>query len=115
MNVHLGRIWIDSSQILPKWTREYQSMFRKTRWLLFVRLVGKSKGPETEHLAFDKPQLRLRRPVWEEPPSPSHDKGLDQEPILIDQIRSHQRLDQTRTAIDNNIFARLLFQFGDYF
>ena len=77
MNVHLGRIWIDSSQILPKWTREYQSMFRKTRWLFVVRLVGKSKGPETEHLAFDKPQLRLRCPVREESPSPSHDEGLD--------------------------------------
>src|SRR5258708_16912154 len=77
MNVHLGMIWIDSSQIIPKWTREYQSMFRKTRWLFVVRLVGKSKGPETEHLAFDKPQLRLRCPVREEPPSPSHDEGLD--------------------------------------
>ena len=77
MNVHLGMIWAQSLQIIPKWTREYQSMFRKTRWLLFVRLVDKSKDLETEHLAFDKPQLRRRRPVWEEPPSPSHDEGLD--------------------------------------
>ena len=77
MNVHLGMIWVESLHIIPKWTRECQSMFRKTKRLLFVRLVGKSKGPETEHLAFDKPQLRLRRPVWEEPPSPSHDEGQD--------------------------------------
>ena len=48
---------------------------RKTRRLVFVRLVDQSKGPATEHLAFDQPQLRRRRPVWEEPPSPSHDVG----------------------------------------
>jgi hypothetical protein len=45
--------------------------------VIFVWLVGKSKGSETEHLAFDKPQLRLRRPVRKEPPSPSHDEGQD--------------------------------------
>ena len=52
-----------------------ESMFRKTRRLFFVRLVDQSKGPATEHLAAHKPQLRRRRPVWEEPPSPSHDVG----------------------------------------
>ena len=65
-------------------------MFRKTKRLFVVRLVDQSKGPETEHLAFDQSQLRRRRPVWEEPPSPSHDVGQDEEPILIDEIRSQK-------------------------
>jgi hypothetical protein len=48
--------------------------------LFFVRLVGKSKDSVTERFAFDKPQLRLRRPVCEEASSLSHDNGLDEEP-----------------------------------
>ena len=55
----------------------WRSCSAKPRRLFFVWLVEKSKGPGTEHLAFDKPQLRRRRPVWEEPPSPSHDVGHD--------------------------------------
>ena len=47
----------------------------KTRWLVFVRLVDKSQGRATEPLAAHKPQLRLLRPLWEEPPSSSHDVG----------------------------------------
>ena len=53
------------------------SLFGKTRWLFFVRLVDKSKGSKTKRFAFDKPQLRRRRPVREEPSSPSHDERLD--------------------------------------
>ena len=48
-----------------------------TTWLVFVRLVDKSKGPESEHLALDKPELGLRCPLWEKPPAPAHDEGLD--------------------------------------
>jgi hypothetical protein len=48
---------------------------KPAKLLFFVRLVDQSKGPATEHLAAHKPQLRRRRPVWEEPPSPSHDVG----------------------------------------
>jgi hypothetical protein len=55
MNVHLAMIWAESLPIIAKWTREYQSMFRKTRWLFFVRLVDQSKGLETEPLAAHKP------------------------------------------------------------
>ncbi len=49
----------------------------KTKRLFFGWLVDKSKGAKTERLAFDKPQLRRRRPVREKPPSPAHDEGLD--------------------------------------
>src|SRR6266496_4747643 len=52
-----------------------ESLLRKTRRLFVVRLVDQSQGLGTEPLTFDKPQLRLLRPVWEEPPSPSHDVG----------------------------------------
>ena len=51
--------------------------FRKTTRLLLVWPVDKSKGARTESCAFDKPQLRRRRPVREKPPSPAHDEGLD--------------------------------------
>jgi hypothetical protein len=51
--------------------------FRKTTRLLLVWPVDKSKGAKTESCAFDKPQLRRRRPVREKPPSPAHDEGLD--------------------------------------
>ena len=54
MNVHLAMRESDSAQIIDTWTREYQSMFRKTRWLFFVRLVDQSKGPETDHLAQER-------------------------------------------------------------
>jgi len=37
------------------------------------------------------------------------------EAISIDEIRFHQRLDQACTAVDNNVLARLLLQFGDFF
>ena len=50
---------------------------RKTTRLLLVWPVDKSKGAKTESRAFDKPQLRRRRPVREKPPSPAHDEGLD--------------------------------------
>ena len=53
----------------------WRSCSAKPRGLFFVRLVDKSKGLGTEHLAAHKPQLRLSRPLWEEPPSPSHDVG----------------------------------------
>lgn len=42
-------------RIIPQWTCEYQGMSGKTKRLFIVRLVGQSKGTETEHLAFDKP------------------------------------------------------------
>jgi hypothetical protein len=58
-------------------TGHTEGIFRTTTLLFFVRLVGKSKNPETERFAFDKPQRRLRHPVCEETPSLSHDKGLD--------------------------------------
>jgi hypothetical protein len=51
--------------------------FAQTKPLVVGRLVDKSKGSKTKRFAFDKPQLRGRRPVWEEPPSPAHDEGLD--------------------------------------
>jgi hypothetical protein len=52
-------------------------MLRQTKRLLVGRLVDKRKRSKTKRLAFDKPQLRRRRLVREEPPSPSHDEGLD--------------------------------------
>jgi hypothetical protein len=52
-------------------------MLRQTKLLFVGRLVRKSKGSKTKRFAFDKPQLRRRRPVREKPPSPSHDEGLD--------------------------------------
>src|SRR5215208_3593152 len=51
--------------------------FRKTTRLLLFWPVDKSKGAKTESCAFDKPQLRRRRPFREKPPSPAHDEGLD--------------------------------------
>src|SRR5690606_26103968 len=78
--------------------------------VLVGRLVGKRKRTKTQRLAFDKLQLRGRRPLRKKPPSPSHDERLDQEPVLIDQACSHQRLNQGRAPIDNDILARLLFQ-----
>ena len=45
---------------------------------------------------------------------PSHDEGVDQETILIARIHSHQRLNQVSTVVDKDVFARLLFQFGDF-
>ena len=35
--------------------RRARACSAKTRWLVFVRLVDKSQGLETEPLAFDKP------------------------------------------------------------
>ena len=52
-------------------------VLRQTKRLFVGRLVDKSKGSKTKRFAFDKPQLRRRRPVREKPPSPSHDEGLD--------------------------------------
>jgi hypothetical protein len=45
MSVNLGMIGADPAHIIPKFTREYQGIFRKTKLLFFVRLVGKSKDP----------------------------------------------------------------------
>jgi hypothetical protein len=52
-------------------------MLRQTKRLFVGRPVDKRKGAKTESCAFDKPQLRRRRPVGEEPSSPAHNEGLD--------------------------------------
>jgi hypothetical protein len=64
-------------QIEPTLLGLIRPCFRKTTRLLLVWPVDKSKGAKTESCAFDKPQLRRRRPVREKPPSPAHDEGLD--------------------------------------
>src|SRR6185436_9582034 len=78
-------------------------------------LVSKRKRYKTKRFAFDELQLRRRRPIREKPPSPSHDEGLDDETVFIDQIGAHQRMDQSRAAIDDDVFARLVFELGDFF
>ena len=82
--------WRSSGPPVPGWRRSpgckparrrssasSAACFRKTTRLLLVWPVDKSKGAKTESCAFDKPQLRRRRPVREKPPSPAHDEGLD--------------------------------------
>lgn len=64
----------------------------QTMRLFVVRLVDKGKGSRSNDFALDKLQFRWRYPVRKKTPSRSHDEWLDQEPILIDQPRSHQRL-----------------------
>ena len=68
-----------------------------------------------ERLAFDQPQLAHGRPFGEEPSSSAHDEWFNQEAILVNQARPLQRLDQGCAAVDNDVFARLLFQFGNFF
>ncbi len=82
--------WRSSGPPVPGWRRppgckparrrssaSSATCFRKTTRLLLVWPVDKRKGAKTESCAFDKPQLRRRRPVREKPPSPAHDEGLD--------------------------------------
>jgi hypothetical protein len=39
---------------------------------------------------------------------------MDQQPILIDEVRFHQRLDKGRAAEQENVTSGLLFQLRDF-
>jgi hypothetical protein len=44
-------------------------------------------------------------------PAPQNN-GVNHEPILINQVMLHQRLDKITTAKDQNVLTRLLLQLG---
>jgi hypothetical protein len=82
---------------------------------LFIWLVDKSKGARTERLAFRKPQLRRGVPSGKNRLPLPMMKGSTKN--RYSSIRSVPISDWTsaRAAIDDDVFARLLLQFGDFF
>jgi hypothetical protein len=70
---------------------------------------------QAEGFALDQLQSRGRHPVHKEALACPHHDRLDQEAILVDQIRWHQRADERRAAVDEDVLARLLFELGDRF
>jgi hypothetical protein len=50
-----------------------------------------------------------------QPLSAPQDNRIDQQPVLIDQVMLHQRLDKRSAAGDHDVLTGLLLQLGHFF
>src|SRR6266536_6449778 len=64
-------------------------------------------------VSFRSASLR-ERVVAEKPLARPQDDGVDDEPVLVNEIVLHQRRQQLAAAVDENVPTRLLLQFCDF-
>ena len=72
--------------------------------------VGTRRSEGAASSSFRAGQLE---PVGEEPPAAALDRGVDEQPVLIDQPGLDQRVAQRDAAGDDDVLAPLLLQRAD--